>query len=120
MQKKTRLIIKGKPVKKLHLAIATNDIEASVKDYNVRFGIEPCLYIKNEYALWRTEALNVSIRQDKSGISGELRHLGWEDDTVLNFSEEKDVNGIIWERFSAQQQADEINALWTEANYTPK
>jgi len=30
-----------------------------------------------------------------------------------------DVNGIVWERFNAQQQADEINELWPEANFRP-
>jgi len=107
-------------VKKLHIAISTNIIEETIKDYSVRLGMEPCLYVKNEYALWRTDSLNVSIRQDRSCTPGELRHLGWEDDEASNFSEEKDVNGITWERFSAQQQADEINELWPEVNYTPK
>jgi hypothetical protein len=107
-------------VKKLHIAISTNIIEETIKDYSVRLGIEPCSYVKNEYALWRTDSLNVSIRQDQSCTPCELRHLGWEDDEASNFSEEKDVNGITWERFSAQQQADEINELWPEASYTPK
>ena len=106
-------------MKKLHIAISTNIIEKTVKDYSVRLGMEPCSYIKNEYALWRTDSLNVSIRQDQSCVPGELRHLGWEDDSASSFSEEKDVNGITWERFSAKQQADEINELWPEANYTP-
>jgi hypothetical protein len=29
------------------------------------------------------------------------------------------VNGIVWERFNAQQQADEINEIWSQANYQP-
>ena len=107
-------------MKKLHIAISTNIIDETIKDYSVRLGMKPCSYIKNEYALWRTDTLNVSVRQDKSCPPGELRHLGWEDDEASSFSEEKDVNGITWERFSAQQQADEINELWPEANYTPK
>jgi catechol 2,3-dioxygenase-like lactoylglutathione lyase family enzyme len=107
-------------VKKLHIAISTNKIEETIKDYSARLGMQPCSYVKDEYALWRTDSLNVSIRQDESCAPGELRHLGWEDDTASKFSEEKDVNGITWERFSAQQQADEINELWPEASYTPK
>ena len=107
-------------MKKFHIAISTKKIEETIKDYSARLGMEPCSYVKNEYALWRTDSLNISIRQDQSCMSGELRHLGWEDDTASSFSEEKDVNGITWERFSAQQQADEINELWPEANYTPK
>lgn len=107
-------------MKKLHLAISTDKIDESIKDYTVRFGVEPCSFIPNEYALWRTDSLNVSIRQDSSCKPGELRHLGWEDASASEFTEEKDVNGITWERFSAQHQADEINELWPEANYHPE
>jgi len=107
-------------VKKLHISISTDKIEASIKDYTIRLGMEPCSFIPNEYALWRTDLLNLSIRQDSTCRPGELRHLGWEDNSVAEFSEEKDVNGITWERFSAQQQADEINELWPEAKYQPK
>lgn len=106
-------------MKKLHIAISTDKIEATVSDYTIRFGEEPCSYIPNEYALWRTESLNVSIRQDASCTPGELRHLGWEDSSAPEFSQETDVNGIVWERFSAQQQADEINELWPAVNYQP-
>lgn len=63
---------------KFHIAIATYDIEATVKDYSKRLGIAPCSFIIGEYALWRTQTLNVSVRQDKHYKSGELRHLGWE------------------------------------------
>ena len=107
-------------MKKLHIAISTNKIEDTIKDYSVRLGMEPCSFVEGEYALWRTETLNVSIRQDASRSPGELRHLGWEDDSAPEFSEETDVNGITWERFSTRQQADEINRLWPEANYQPK
>jgi hypothetical protein len=106
-------------MKKLHIAISTDKIEETVSDYSARLGAEPCSYIAGEYALWRTEFLNVSIRQDSTCTSGELRHLGWEDPTAQAFSQETDVNGIVWERFSAQQQADEINDIWPSANYTP-
>ena len=95
-------------VNKLHIAIATNNIEESIKDYTIRLGASPCSFVLKEYALWRTEALNVSIRQDSTCKPGELRHLGWEDSSAQEFSQDTDVNGIVWERFSAQQQADEI------------
>jgi len=107
-------------VKKLHIAISTSKIEETIKDYSARLEAEPCTVVSGEYALWRTETLNVSIRQDPTCTSGELRHLGWEDPTASNFSEEIDVNGIVWERFSAQHQANEINELWPEASYEPK
>jgi hypothetical protein len=107
-------------MKKLHIAISTNLLEETVADYSQRLGQQPCSWIPNEYALWRTESLNISVRQAVNGKPGELRHLGWEDATATAFSQDTDVNGIDWERFTAQQQADEINALWPQAKYQPK
>lgn len=107
-------------MRKLHIALSTHKITESIKDYTLRLEIEPCLCIPDEYALWRTDTLNVSIRRDTTCESGTLRHFGWEDSAVSEASEDKDINGIIWERFSAQQQAAEINALWPEAKYQPK
>jgi len=106
-------------VKKLHIAISTSKLEETIVDYSVRLEAEPCIVVPGEYALWRTEILNVSIRHDNSCSTGTLRHLGWEDPNVSEFTEETDVNGIVWEKFSAQQQADEINKLWPQANYEP-
>lgn len=106
-------------MKKIHIAIATQDIEASIKEYTLRLGTEPCSFVNQQYALWRTETINFSVRYDLSATPGELRHLGWEDDTAPQFSEETDVNNIVWEAFSAQQQAAEINQLWPEAQYSP-
>ncbi len=108
-------------MKKLHIiAISTNKIKETIDDYTIRLGIEPCLFVPNEYALWRTDSLNVSIRQDPSCTPGELRHLGWEDDSAEKFSQNIDIKGIIWEHFNAQQQADKINKLWPEINYQPE
>ncbi len=39
-------------MKKLHLAISTNDIEATVKDYSQRLSAQPCLVVAGEYALF--------------------------------------------------------------------
>ena len=102
---------------KIHIAISTNKIKETVVDYTLRLGVQPCCFIEDEYALWRTNTLNLSIRQDPSSIPGSLRHLGWEDPTAISFSKSIDVNGIVWERFSAQLQADEINNLWPRAKY---
>lgn len=107
-------------MKKLHLAISTGNIEATVKDYSARLSAEPCSFIVGEYALWRTETLNISIRHDPKCPSGSLRHLGWEDPNVDAFTQDADVNGITWESFNAQNQADEINEIWPEANYQPE
>ena len=106
-------------MKKLHLAISTNDIAATVKDYSDRLGAQPCLVIPGEYALWRTDTLNISARQDDSCSPGSLRHLGWEDPAAPELSAEIDVNGITWEKFTASQQAEEIRDIWTEVDYQP-
>ena len=107
-------------MKKLHLAISTNDIEATVKDYSQRLSAQPCLVVAGEYALWRTDTLNVSVRKDKSCSPGSLRHLGWEDPSVSSFSAETDINGIVWEKFTASQQAAEIKEIWSEVDYQPE
>ena len=109
----------GPLMKKLHLAISTNSIEATITNYSTRLGADPCLVIDGEYALWRTEGLNLSVRRDSGCAPGSLRHLGWEDPTATAFSQDSDVNGITWERFSANHQAEEINELWPAAKYQP-
>jgi hypothetical protein len=106
-------------MKKFHIALSTDRIEESIRDYSDRLGVAPCSTVAGEYALWRTESLNVSIRQDASCKPGELRHLGWEDPEAEGFSAEADVNGILWERFRAEDQAEEINTLWPEADFRP-
>lgn len=106
-------------MKKLHIAISTNKIGETIADYSARLGTPPCSSISGEYALWRTGSLNVSVRHAANCLTGSLRHLGWEDYAATEFTEDTDVNGIVWESFSAQHQADEINALWPEAKYQP-
>jgi len=106
-------------VKKIHLALSTDRIDDSIRDYSKRLGIKPSVVVANEYALWRTDAVNLSIRQDSSCRSGHLRHLGWEDSQAVQFSAETDTNGLIWECFTAQQQAEKINTLWPQADYQP-
>ncbi len=105
---------------KIHIALATNDIEGTVKDYSQRLACEPCVVVPNQYALWRTESINMSVRQDASCKPGELRHLGWEDAEAEKMSSEKDANDIVWEHFSAQQQADEIEVAWPGTGYIPQ
>lgn len=102
-------------MKRFHIAISTSNIDESVKDYTRRLGTEPVSVIAGEYALWRTETLNVSIRQDPTTPSGALRHLGWEDPEATGFSSDTDCNGILWERFAARHQNDEILEIWPNA-----
>ena len=106
-------------MKKLHIAISTDKVEETIEDYSIRLGIKPCSVVLGKYALWRTESTNFSIRYDPACVRGTLRHLGWEDESVSEFTQDTDVNGIMWEQFNAQLQADEINELWPEANYQP-
>ncbi len=103
----------------MHLALSTDNIEASIKDYTARLAKAPCSLISGEYALWRTETLNFSIRYDLDAPPGSLRHLGWEDSGAVEFTQDRDTNGILWEKFNASHQADEINTLWPEAEYKP-
>ena len=96
---------------KIHIAIGVLDIARSVEDYSKRFGCEPCVVIPNEYALWKTPIVNFSIRYTQENFN-KLRHLGWEDSSVVEFSQDVDVNGIVWERFTAEQQVKEIEETW--------
>ena len=106
-------------MKKLHIALSTDNIEKTVLDYTQRLGCEPCVVIAGEYALWRTDCLNVSVRHDMGCAAGSLRHLGWEDSDAKEFSQETDVNGIVWERFNAENQAEEIREIWQGIDYQP-
>lgn len=108
------------PMKKLHIALSTRDLAASVEDYSARLGLAPETMVEGAYALWRTPCLNFTVRVDDNCEAGALRHLGWEDADAAAFAEDTDVNGIVWERFSAQQQAEEINQIWPQARYTPR
>jgi len=104
-------------MKKFHISIATDNIENSVEDYSKRLGKSPDSQLDNQYAFWRTEYLNFSIRCDKSVPVGTLRHLGWEDSEAKTFSTDEDVNGVLWENFSAALQLEEVAALWPEASH---
>lgn len=99
--------------KRFHLSIDVRDITNSIEEYTRRLGCEPALVIPQEYALWRTATLNFSIRRTDS-IPGQLRHLGWEDEQATGVNKETDVNGIVWERFNARDQVQEVNRQWPQ------
>lgn len=107
----------GKAMRVLHLSIATDDIAETIDDYSHRLGSAPCVVVTGEYALWRSKAINLSVRQDASCKPGELRHLGWENPEAAKFTSDRDVNGLLWEYFSARHQADEIEATWPGSGY---
>jgi hypothetical protein len=98
-------------MKRFHLAIGVKNITESIKDYTKRLNIKPEVVIDEEYALFRTSTLNLSIRKVSSNNLG-FRHVGWESDDYDKFSEEKDCNGLIWETFNSKSQRDEINSIW--------
>ena len=100
---------------RFHLALSVADLEASIADYSVKLGLQPECVVPGAYALWRTEALNLSIRVVSNGEAGQLRHLGWEDPDADGIDTTEDVNGMLWERFSASAQRQEIEALRREA-----
>lgn len=98
-------------MKKFHIALSVKDLKTSIEDYSRYLGQAPVRVIEGEYALWRTDTLNFSIRREVQS-AGNLRHLGWEDSNAQEFSKTQDVNGIVWENFSASLQEKEIQALW--------
>lgn len=102
-------------MRKLHIALGVGDITASVEDYSERLQAQPSLVVPDEYALWRTPALNFSIRKVTDDAVGQLRHMGWEDPEVHAFTQDVDCNGITWECFSLSQQLDEIALAWPGA-----
>ena len=75
-------------MKRFHIALSTDRIEETIADYTERLGAAPAVVVDGEYALWRTDTLNVSIRQGPDNAPGALRHLGWEDPAAEGFTAE--------------------------------
>lgn len=101
-------------MKKFHISIGVTSIEQSIEDYSRRLDTKPQIIIDGQYALWRTETLNFSIRKTNRN-PGSMRHLGWEDPDAGEFTKEKDVNGILWENFNEKDQQEEINSAWPDS-----
>ena len=98
-------------MKRFHIAIAVRDLEESITDYNARFNQQPAAVVPGKYAMWRTDLLNFSINQMPEK-TGQLRHVGFEDDAVTGYSSTIDANGIEWESFSQQEQDQRIVAAY--------
>ncbi|OZI26214.1 hypothetical protein CAL26_02410 [Bordetella genomosp. 9] len=90
-------------MKRFHIALAVANLDASIADYSRRLGQPPSAVVPGQYAMWRTDILNFSINE-KPGQAGQLRHVGFEDDTAEGYSSSTDVNGLEWEQFSAAEQ----------------
>lgn len=101
---------------RFHIALGVTDVQRSIEDYSQRFGCRPVAIVPDEYALWRTNSVNFSIRRT-SETGGTLRHLGWEDAAASTFTKEMDVNGVIWERFNCDLQVEEIRTAWPSASF---
>jgi len=94
-------------MRRLHVALAVDDLESTIQDYSGRLGAAPVAVVDGKYALWRTAEVNLSVNCDPGG-SVRLRHVGFEDDEVLGKTESIDVNGLKWEWFNASIQDSEI------------
>jgi hypothetical protein len=94
-------------VKRFHIAIAVADLEASIGEYSRRLGQPATVIVQGKYAMWRTELLNFSINQNPDQ-TGQLRHIGFEEDGIEGFSSSRDINGIEWELFSPATQDAKI------------
>jgi catechol 2,3-dioxygenase-like lactoylglutathione lyase family enzyme len=98
-------------MKRFHIALAVADLQQSIDDYSARLGQAPHAVVSGVYAMWRTDLLNFSINQTPER-AGQLRHLGFEDDSAVGFQKTRDVNGIEWELFSAHEQDLKITAIY--------
>jgi hypothetical protein len=94
-------------MKRFHIAIAVENLEASIGEYSRRLGQPATVIVHGKYALWRTDLLNFSINHNPERV-GQLRHVGFEDDAVKGFSSSRDINGIEWELFSPAAQDEKI------------
>jgi len=98
-------------MRRIHVALAVDDLDETIADYTDRLGAPPIAVVADIYALWRTDEVNLSVNADVSG-SERLRHLGFEDDQAATKSESTDVNGITWEAFSPAWQDQGIVAVY--------
>lgn len=106
-------------MKRFHISIAVSDFAASIADYSQRLGCNPSVVKDGRYALWRTELLNFTISCKPGQVAGVVRHIGFEDENEPTFREEHDANGIMWEYFSKEGQAREINEKFPDAKKAP-
>ena len=98
-------------MRRIHIALVVEDINGTISDYSDRLGAGPVVVVQGRYALWRTPEVNLSVSVGGSG-SGGLSHLGVEDDAAVVKTKSTDVNGLLWEHFSAASQDEEIVRLF--------
>ena len=100
-------------MKRFHIALAVANLDNSIADYSLRLGDGPTVVVSDKYAMWRTDTLNFSINQIPDR-AGQLRHVGFEDESVQGFSSDYDTNGLEWELFSPQAQDQKIVEIYGE------
>ncbi|SDH87791.1 hypothetical protein [Paraburkholderia phenazinium] len=104
-------------MKRFHIALAVADLTASIADYSERLGQPPSAVVPGLYAMWRTDLLNFSINETPEK-AGQLRHVGFEDDSAQGYSSSVDVNGLEWELFPVQEQHRRIVSSYGKAVLT--
>ena len=100
-------------MKRFHIALAVENLDSSIADYSLRLGQNPTVVVSGKYAMWRTDTLNFSINQIPDR-AGQLRHVGFEDESVQGFSSNYDTNGLEWELFSPEAQDQKIVEIYGE------
>lgn len=100
-------------MRRLHVALAVDDLETTIQDYSRRLGARPVAVVPGRYALWRTAEVNLSVNAG-GGTGFGLRHLGFEDDAAAAKSESIDVNGLMWEEFNCDFQDQAIVDVYGE------
>ena len=98
-------------MKRFHIALAVENLDSSIADYSLRLGQNPTVVVSDKYAMWRTDTLNFSINQIPDR-AGQLRHVGFEDESVQGFSSDYDTNGLEWELFSPEAQDQKIVEIY--------
>ena len=63
-------------MKRFPVAFGIADVESSAGNYSQRLGCRPDLFTPGKYALWRTDAVNLSIRKVSHEEGGALRWHG--------------------------------------------
>ena len=103
-------------MKKVHIALAVKNIDAAIVEYTKRLGAPPVAVAEEQYALWRTNEVNLSVSVQPAA-AGQLRHLGFEDPDAPAMTAEYDGDGFMWERFTAAQQRAEMFKYYPDADY---
>jgi hypothetical protein len=74
-------------MKRFPVAFGIADVESFAGDYSQRLGCRPDLLIPGKYALWRTDAVNLSIRKvghEEGGLAGGHGRAMWSGVAMLS------------------------------------